>query len=65
MEYVKKDIHCPECGEKVATYDGRSTINVMARCKTCRKRIIYNVETKEVIRQSIPRNVASSGQMFF
>ena len=63
--YIKRDVFCPKCMTKVTTYDGRATINIMARCKKCRKRIIYNVETKETTRVEIPQNLTSSGKMLF
>lgn len=65
MEYEKKIVCCPKCGEKVATYDGKSTINVIGRCNTCYKRIIYNVKTKEITRTNFPPRATSSGTRFY
>ena len=63
--YIKREIFCPKCKNKVATYDGKATVNIIARCRKCRKRIIYNVETRETLRVDIPQNLTSSGKMFF
>lgn len=59
-----KTIYCPRCGRKVATYDGRSTINVIARCKKCRKRVVYHVDTGETEIKPIPPRTTSSGMTF-
>ena len=60
-----KTIYCPKFGRKVATWDGRSTINVIAHCKMCKKRIVYHVDTGETeIKPSPPRN-CSSGMTFY
>lgn len=59
-----KIIYCPRCGRKVATYDGRSTINVIANCKKCRKRVVYYVDTKKAEIKPIPPRNCSSGKTF-
>lgn len=64
MEYKSKTILCPKCGRKVATYDGRSTINVVARCNNCRKRVVYHVDTEEIEIKPIPPRNTSSGTVF-
>ena len=43
-----KTIYCPKCGRKVATWDGRSTINISVRCKKCDKLVVYDVENEKV-----------------
>lgn len=40
-----KTIYCPRCGRKVATWDGRSSMNISVNCKKCRKRVVYHVDT--------------------
>lgn len=61
--YIKRDVLCPKCGKKVATYDGRSTMNVLTRCTKCRKRVIFHVDTKQTTISNIPPSNTSSGKM--
>lgn len=60
-----KTIYCPRCGRKAATYDGRSTINVIARCKKCQKRVVYHIDTGETEIKPIPPRTTSSGMTFY
>lgn len=60
----QKTIYCTQCGRKVATYDGKSKINVIARCKKCRKRVVYHVDTGETEIKPIPQRKCSSGMTF-
>lgn len=58
MEYKQKTIYCPRCGRKVATWDGRSSMPVIGRCKKCNKRVVYYVDNDETEIKDIPeRNV--------
>lgn len=59
-----KTIYCPCCGRRVSHHDGRSTINVIARCKKCRKRVVYHVDTGETEIKPIPPRTTSSGMTF-
>lgn len=61
--YIRRDIHCPKCWTKVATYDGRATMNVLARCTKCRKRVIFHVDTKTTTVEDFPQRNTSSGKM--
>ena len=60
-----KTIYCPKCGRKVATLDGRSTINISVRCKKCDKLVVYDVEIEEVKIKAIPQRTTSSGMRFY
>ena len=60
-----KTIYCPRCGRKVAIWDGRSIINVIANCKKCNKRIVYHVDTGETERKDIPPRNCTSGMTFY
>lgn len=60
-----KTIYCPKCGRKVATWDGRSTININVKCKKCRKRIIYYPAKDIVEMKDIPERETSSGMRFY
>ena len=60
----KKKIFCPRCHRAVAIYDGKQTINPIAKCRKCNKRVIYHVDTGETeIKDVLPRNW-SSGMTF-
>lgn len=60
-----KTIYCPNCFRKVATYDGRSTMNINVNCKKCRKRIIY-YSVKDIVEiKDIPKRETSSGMRFY
>lgn len=62
---AEKTIYCPRCGRKVATYDGKSTIDKIADCKKCHKRVIYRVATGETELKDIPVRATSSGKTFY
>ena len=62
---AEKTIYCPSCGRKVATYDGESTIDKIADCKKCHKRVIYRVATGETELKDIPVRATSSGKTFY
>lgn len=60
-----KTIYCPNCGRKVGTYDGQSTINFMANCRKCNKRVVYNVDIEKTEIKDIPPRNCSSGMTFY
>ena len=60
-----KTIYCPKCGRKVATWDGRSTINILAKCKKCNKLVVYDVENGKSEIKAIPQRATSSGMRFY
>ena len=62
---AEKTIYCLRCGRKVATYDGKSTIDKIADCKKCHKRVIYRVATGETELKDIPVRATSSGKTFY
>lgn len=41
MVYTPKTIYCPRCGRKVATHDGRSTMNISVECRKCHKKVVF------------------------
>ena len=61
----KKTIYCPYCGRRVAQYDGRSSTPVIANCRKCRLRVVFDVNTKETIAKKIPARACSSGMTFY
>ena len=56
-----KTIYCPKCGKKVGPYDGRSSSNLVTRCKDCRKQIVYYVETGDIKVKPLPQRQVSGG----
>lgn len=60
-----KIIYCPRCNRKVTSYDGRSKINPLGRCKKCNKQIIYDIQTSEIKLMDIPPRTTSSGLTFY
>jgi hypothetical protein len=62
---MKKTIYCPGCGRKVTTYDGKTTMNVIAHCRACHKRVVYYVDTDKTVLKDIPPRVSSSGMTFY
>ena len=59
-----KTIYCPKCGRKVGVYDGKSSINLVARCKHCRVQVVYNIKTQETQTKPLPKRNTSSGMAF-
>lgn len=60
-----KIIYCPKCGRKVATWDGRSKINIVVNCRNCYKRIVYNVDSGETAIKNIDKRNTSSGMTIY
>lgn len=60
-----KTIYCPRCSRRVAEWDGRSTIDVVARCDKCRKRIVYRIASKKTEVKDIPPRNTASGVTFW
>ena len=61
----QKTIYCPRCGRKVATWDGRSIINISAKCKKCSKLVVCDVENEKSEIKAIPQRLTSSGMRFY
>ena len=60
-----KTIYCLKCGRKVATWDGRSTFNISAKCNKCKKLVVYNIENEKTEIKEIPQRETSSGMRFY
>ena len=60
-----KTIYCPKCSRKVATWDGRSTINISVKGKKCNKLVVYDVKNENVEIKEIPQRETSSGKRFY
>lgn len=58
------EIYCPKCGMKLGTYDGKSTINKILKCKECHRRVVYHVDTGETEIKLLPRRDSLSGKRY-
>lgn len=63
-EYIQETIYCPKCHRKVGTYDGRSTMNKICKCKKCNKRVVYHAIGGKTEIKPIPLRNCSSGMTF-
>jgi hypothetical protein len=64
MTKIMEKIKCPKCKRKVATYDGKTKLNIIARCRYCEVEVVYDVSTgKTRLGKPIVRN-CSSGMRF-
>lgn len=59
-----KTVYCPICGRRVGEYDGKSSMNLITRCRKCRKQIVYYIKTGETKVKPIPPRATSSGITF-
>lgn len=59
-----KTIYCPRCGHKATIYDGRSSINPIAKCRKCKKLVIYDIAKDEAKLKDVPQRDCSSGMRF-
>ena len=59
-----KTIYCPQCGRRVATWDGKSTIPVIVNCSHCKKRVVYNMDTDETLIKPLPPVDGSGSKTF-
>ena len=59
-----KIIHCPQCGLKAFTYDGRSTMNKYGRCINCQMMVCYYPQDDVTKIKELPKRTTSSGMMF-
>ena len=60
-----KTIYCPKCDRKVATWDGKSSANIIVHCKKCKIRVVYHVDTQKKEKKKIPQRNSSSGMTFY
>ena len=60
-----KIIYCPKCNRKVTKWDGKSSINPVAKCQKCNKLVVYDIKTEEVKRKIVPERTTSSGMRFY
>nr|DAI34327.1 MAG TPA: DNA-directed RNA polymerase [Caudoviricetes sp.] len=60
----KKTIYCPDCGRKVAEYDGITKSNVYSVCRKCKRQIVYLTDTGETVSKRRSNRTTSSGMSF-
>ena len=60
----QKKIYCPRCGRKIATYDGKQTIDIKTKCNKCNKIITYYVASGSTVVSNAERTT-SSGMRFY
>lgn len=61
---LPREIYCPSCQRYLGRYDGRGTINPIINCRKCRKQVIFDIATRDLIVKDIPRRESSSGMTF-
>lgn len=61
----QKTIYCPSCKRKVATWDGKSTINIQVKCNKCKKLVVYKIDSEQTIIKDLPERSQSSGMRFY
>lgn len=54
-KYKAVKIFCPQCNSHTGTYDGRSTIDKIVKCKKCNKLVIYRTETGKTENRPVPK----------
>lgn len=64
-EYKPKKIYCPLCKRAVASWDGRTQIEVIVNCKKCSRRVIYHPTTDKTETKKIPPRTTASGKTFY
>ncbi len=57
-------VYCPRCKRKVGVYDGKSSINLITRCRKCRVQVVYDIKTGETRTKPLPQRQTSSGITF-
>lgn len=60
-----RTIYCPLCKRKVMAYDGRTKMNLQAKCKKCKKLVVFYAETGETILKKVPERDQASGMRFY
>lgn len=61
----QKTIYCYKCGRKVATWDGKSKIDIQVKCKKCKKLVVYEIDSEQTIIKDLPQRSKSSGMRFY
>ena len=60
-----KVIYCPQCNRKVATWDGKSSINIIVNCKNCSKQLVFRVDSGKIETKKMKKRTTSSGMTFY
>lgn len=62
---MQKTIYCPRCKRKAMTYDGRTRMNLHAKCKKCKKLVVYYPAEDQVYIKDVPGRDQASGMRFY
>ena len=62
---MAETIYCPKCRRKVATWDGKSKINIQVKCNKCKKLVVYEIDSEKTIIKDLPKRNQSSGMRFY
>lgn len=60
-----KTIYCPMCKRRVTQWDGKSTINPLAKCRKCDVMVIYDIQNENTKITDKPVRNQSSGLTFY
>ena len=60
-----KTIYCPMCKRRITQWDGKSTINPLARCRKCNVMVIYDIQNENTKITDKPVRNQSSGLTFY
>ena len=60
----QKNVYCSKCKRHVGVWDGKSTIDVICKCRNCNKRVIYHVANGVTEIKDMPPRTSSSGMNF-
>lgn len=60
-----KIVYCPLCWGRVTSYDGKSKINPLARCRKCNVMVIYDIQNEKTKIMDKPVRNQSSGLTFY
>lgn len=60
-----KTIYCPMCKRRVTQWDGKSTINPLARCRKCNVMVIYDIQNENTKITDKPVRNQSIGLTFY
>ena len=61
---AEKIVYCPICKRKVATWDGKSKINVRKKCENCKRVVLFHVDSQKTEIIVTPKRQCSSGVTF-
>lgn len=64
MKFRTKEILCPKCKRKIATWDGVSSANIEVLCRKCNKLAVFRPINETVELREVPKRNTASGMRF-